>query len=191
MGLMSVKDSLIEEARRLYQKGLVSGAAGNLSLRLDDSKILITPALSVFSRLKASQLVVLNLEGRVIEGKEASTEKIVHLAIYRARSDVAAIAHTHPVYVSAFASLDREVKFFSPEIADYLGRVPLVPYLPSGTPKLAQAVVEHLGQDRGVILAKHGLITVGESLAEAVDMAELIENAAKVSYLSELLQKGL
>lgn len=189
---MSARNRLIEEAQKLYQKGLVSGAAGNLSMRLDDLRILITPSLSVFSRLEANQLVVIDFEGQVLEGGgNASTEKVVHLEIYRNRPDVRAVAHTHPIYLSVFASLGREVTFLSPEIVDYLGRLPLVPHLPSGTSQLAQAVVEHLGQRRGVILEKHGLITVGGNLAEAVDVAELVEDAAKVSYLSELLKKGL
>ncbi len=181
----------IEVAHEVFRKGLVTGSVGNISTRLNGERILISSSHSFLGHLTQNDLVIVNLDGEKIEGsKEPSLEKLIHLEIYKGREDVKAIIHTHSPYASVYGFLGKELMQVNPESEYLLGKVPLVPPFISGSRELAESVRAHLGNFRAVLLEKHGVIAVGGSLYEALNIAELVEEVAKINYLVDTLKKA-
>lgn len=184
------REDLIKIARRIYERGLVTAQAGNLSCRLRGDRILIKATGASLGFLTDEDLVVLDIDGRKVEGeKEPSCEWRMHLAIYKSRPDAQAVVHTHSVYASVLAYLKRHIKPVNPESHYILGDIPIVPYFKFGTEELAQAVTERLGRSKAVLLESHGAVVLGEDLQEAYFMAELVEEVAKMTYLVDLFRK--
>jgi L-ribulose-5-phosphate 4-epimerase len=170
---------------------LVAGAAGNISLRLSEDRFLITAAGSRFGSLSRGDIAAIDSNGRVVEeGPLPSTEYPTHLAIFSRRPDVAAIVHTHSIYASVLAFLKRPVLAMNPEAAEVVGRTPLADYRLHGTPELAQAVAEALGRDNAVLMERHGALTTGATLREALDRAIYLEEAAKMTFLAGLARQS-
>ncbi|MDI6821501.1 MAG: class II aldolase/adducin family protein [Actinomycetota bacterium] len=184
------KEEIIQAAKEVYEKGLVIGRVGNISCRVDEGRILISSTGACLGKLSERDLVVLDSEGEKLEGEEEpSTEKWVHIEIYKARPDVNAIVHTHSPYASALAYLKKSLRPVNPEGEYILGRVPVVPPFVYGTRELAEAVRDHLRLGKAALLEMHGVVTVGEDLNEAVNIAELVEEVARINYLIEMLEK--
>ncbi len=177
---------LVNAARQVYDSGLVNGRAGNLSLRLPEGRYLISPSGGCLGRLTAAEPVVIDEEGQALEGGIASTEYRVHLAIYAARPDVAAIVHTHSTYATVLAYLGRPILNVNPETAEVLGPVGAAAEQPHGTDALAAAVVGALNSSAAVLLERHGALTVGADMPAAVERAQYLEQAALMTYLINL-----
>jgi L-fuculose-phosphate aldolase len=184
----SIRAEILEIGRRLDAKGLITAAEGNLSVK-DGDRIFITAGGAYKGRLTPEQVVVTDLEGRVVEGEaRVSSELPMHLAIYRARPDVRAVVHAHPPVATAFAvahvPLDRPILA---EAVLLLGSVPVVPYAPPSTAELASAVASGVAQAQALLLANHGAVTLGESLARAHERMETLEHLARVTLFARLL----
>jgi L-fuculose-phosphate aldolase len=180
---VAVRQEVLDAARALLDLGLTAGTAGNVSARRPDGHVEITAAGA------ADDTVVLDLAGEVVAGERPpSSERALHLAVYRAYPEVAAVVHAHPVYATAFACARRPVPAAVDEFALYVGGdVPCAPYAPSGSDALAAAAAPLLRDRAAVLLASHGLVTVGTSPADAVHVALVVERGAQAIALAEVL----
>ncbi len=182
-------NELVRAAKKIYNKGLVNANIGNISCRVGDKVLISVLGAPLDSLDQDGNVVVIDLKGNLLEGKtEPSSEKLMHLKLYNSRDDIGAVIHTHSSYASAFGYLKREIHPVNPESEYLLGRVPVVPPFMYGTQELADSVKEHLGDGKAALLAVHGVIVVGSDLKEAVYVAELVEETAKIYYLASILK---
>jgi L-ribulose-5-phosphate 4-epimerase len=174
---------------KLVEKGLVAGTAGNVSLRLkqDGSPdlIVITPTSRYYDTLTVDDIPVVDFNGVMIDGHlKPSSEMRLHSAIYQARQDVGAIIHTHSTYASAASVAGLEIPVVLEEEAIFLGgAVRTAKYARTGTSELAGNAVEALEDRNAVILANHGVVGVGGTIRQALDVCEMVEKAAQVYFL--------
>ncbi len=180
----AIKTQLVRYSRLAHERGLTAAFGGNLSIR-QGNLIFIKATGAVMDDMTAEQVAVIDMDGRQISAIRPSSESRLHLEVYRKRPDVKAIAHLHPPYsITASALIDVELPIVTPEAEIYLKRIPIVPFKPAGTQELADAVSEALCQSDAAIMENHGTVTVGRSLREAFYKAELVEESAKLWYLS-------
>lgn len=164
----------------LYERGLVSAFAGNVSVRAG-SGMVITPSGLHRALIDKEDIVVIDLEGRKVWGKRRpSSEWRMHAAIYMTRSDVDAVVHAHPVNLVSLTMRGKELKGPLELSVFFGGSVPVVEELPPGSEELASRVVEVLGQGRAVVLKAHGAVTVGRDVWEAEGLIEVLEEAASM-----------
>lgn len=188
----AVRAAIIDAVGRMRQEGLVVGTAGNVSGRDPEApEFWITPSGVEYATLTIDSLVKVDLAGRTIAGTlRPSSDTTNHAAIYRARSDVGGIVHTHSPYATVFAVLRREIPSLLIEAAGYLGgAVPVIDYMPPTIPAGAERIARGVGSGRAALLPHHGVIAVGESVASAFTAAQLVEHAARVAYLASLIGK--
>lgn len=168
---------------RMLRAGLTRGTGGNLSV-MDRSRglVALTPSGIPYEELEPEDIPVLDLQGRVIEGQSRpSSEKDLHLEIYRCRKDVNAVVHTHSTFATTVACLGWEIPAVH-YLVGYAGKkVPLARYETFGTPALALAVAEVLGESfNAALMANHGMVSVGKDLPSAFNTAEEIEFVAEL-----------
>lgn len=184
-----LRAEMVEVGRRLYQARLVAGSEGNISCRLGEW-VLATPSGTCKGFLKPEQLVLVDLNGQPVRtGSQpvaaVSSEIRIHLAVYRHRPDVQAVVHAHPVYATAFAMAGQPLNHrVHPEAVVLLGPIPLVPYGTPSTDELSQALTPYVADHDAFLLANHGALTVGGSLAGALYRMESLERLAQVSWLA-------
>lgn len=180
-----IKSQLVKYSHLAHQHGLTAAFGGNLSVRLGD-RIFIKATGTVMNEMNEGQVAVIDMDGNQISGVRPSSEYRLHLAVYRKRPDVKAIAHLHPPYSIAVSVLLRgELPIITPEAELYLGKISIAPFRPAGTEELAQVTSEALRKTDAVIMERHGIVTVGRSLRGAFYKAELVEESAKLWYLTE------
>ncbi len=173
----------------MYERGLIAGPDGNVSVRVAPDRVLVTPTGMAKVDVQEEDLVELALDGRQLRGSaRASSEVQMHLRIYQRRADVQAIVHAHPPTATGFSvageSLDDAVL---PELIVQVGRVPLIPYDTPGTQALADAFEPYLAQHDAFLMANHGATTVGPTLAVAHQRMESLEHAARILLTARLL----
>lgn len=168
--------------RRLWQAGLIAGQDGNVTVRYQPGRILVTPSGFAKADLAPEDLVEVDLEGRHLAGsRKASTELDLHLRVYRSREDCGAVVHAHPPTATGFAVAGEAIPAdVLPEVAVLLGQVPVVPYATTGTPALGDALEPFLGACDAVLLANHGAVAWGATLAVARIRMETLEHAARI-----------
>jgi len=183
------REEIVEFGRMLYQRGLAHGASGNLSVRAPGG-FLLTPTNTSLGRLDPARLSKLDAQGRVLSGDPPSKESLLHLALYRAREGSVAIVHlhcTHCVALSCRADLPADDVL--PPVTAYhvmrIGKLPRLPFYCPGDPKLAAAVGDVASGHHAMLLANHGPVVAGRTLAEAVYNAEELEESAKIFLLLE------
>lgn len=183
--------ALVALGRLLYQRGLISATDGNLSLRLEPGRILMTPAGLPKGRLKPDEMVVLDLSGQLRsagQGLAPSSEAPMHLEAYRQRSDIGAVIHAHPPYALALTvagySIPNDVL---PELIVTLGQVPTLPFALPSSDQGAKAIRTAIRNHDAVILQNHGSLTVGERPEDALVALERLEAVAQVVYLATAL----
>jgi L-fuculose-phosphate aldolase len=190
MAWLKEKKEVIAAARQILKKGLVTGTAGNVSLRLtvegERSLLAITPSSRDYLSLTPDDIQILDFDTRKVEGDLVpSVEMPLHIGIYRARKDVNAIIHTHSVFASAMAVAGISIPAIIDEQAAYLGgEIKLAKYAPSGSPELAKNTITALGKRYAVLLANHGAVGVGVNLPAAFHACELLENIAMIYILA-------
>jgi len=187
-----LRRQIVDALRYLEDIGLNFGYSGNISAKIDENHIIITPTGLRKSKLSPEDLVIVDLYGHPLKenSKKPSSELPTHLAIYKARKDVRAIVHVHPIYSSVFAVLHENVLPVLEETVIFLGgEIKVAEYAPTGTDKLGENVVKALEDRSAVILANHGLLTVGRSVNEAVELAVYAERAAKIYFFAKLMGK--
>ncbi len=189
MASLAVRREVVRICRRLYERGLIAAGEGNVSVRLGSARILITPRGVPKGELGLEDLVELSLPGDHLRGeRRASTEAAVHLEIYRRRGDIEGIVHAHPPVATGFATAGRTLPVDAlPEVTFGLGPVILVPYARPGTNELADRVGEAAVAHDVLLLANHGAVTAGASLAVAHQLMESLEHAARIVFVANLL----
>jgi len=174
--------------RWMYERGFIVACEGNISVRLDDDRILTTPTCMNKGMLEPQDLVITSLEGRQLCGeRKYSSELAMHLLFYRMRSDVNAICHAHPPTATGFAAAGRALdQALLPEVIIGLGKIPLVRYATPGTAELSDALEPFVPHYDALLLANHGAVTCGPDLLTAFFRMETIEHFAKILLASEL-----
>ncbi len=182
------RDLVASIMRRLYRQGLTTCSGGNVSLRCGDV-ILITPSGTDKGEITADEIGAVTPEGEnLVPGLKLSIETGMHLEVYRNRPEVNGIVHAHPVTASTFAALDRQIDTrLTAETWHVLGTPVRAPYALMGTSALARIVGEAAGKGNAVIMENHGVLTVGETLLQAFDRLELLEAAAKMTWIAETM----
>lgn len=183
------KEKLVKVCRRLAENGFVAATDGNVSVRLDDGNIVVTPSGKSKSEVEVSDLIIVNLDGKIISGTgRPSTEFAMHSFIYRKRPDVGAVIHAHPVYATAFAAsripLD---KLVFPEVIVTLGKVPLADYATPSTSEVVKSIEPLIKEYDAILLANHGVVTCGASLDEACNKMEKVEHTATIAFIAKQL----
>jgi L-fuculose-phosphate aldolase len=186
-----LREEVAEVAREMISSGLVTGTSGNVSALTPEGEVLITPSGLDYSILEPEDVVLVDLEGRVLEGEFApSTETPMHTGIYRARSNIGGIVHTHSYFSTTLACLGWEipsVHYMLAVLSDD-GRVPVAPYATYGTEELAGHASEALGDThRACLLQNHGTITVGDGPSKAFSLTVVLEDMAQIYYRTRLI----
>jgi L-fuculose-phosphate aldolase len=185
--LQAVRAAVITAALRLLDAGLVRGTSGNVSARQGDL-VAVTPTGVGYRRLDAASVPVVDLDGRVVDGRLApSSELPLHLAVYQARPDVGAVVHTHSRFATTFAVLREELPAVHYLLARAGRRVRVAPYATYGTGELAGVCVDALAGDQAVLLANHGVVAVGPGLDRALLVAEAVEEVAELCWRARCL----
>ena len=189
MSRARIAEEIVTVCRRLYDRGLIAGQDGNVSVRLDSGHILVTPAGLSKVDVTPDSLVELAPDGSPVTlGRSASSEVGMHLCIYRARPDVRAVVHAHPPVATAFGVAGRDfMDAVLPEVIFHLGSVPLVPFALPGTPALGDAMAPYLAGHDAFLLASHGATTVGPSLRLAHQRMESLEHAACILHAAAMI----
>lgn len=178
-----IKEQILKTGSMMAAGGLVTGTWGNISARIPGERLyVVTPSGIPYDRIRKTDLVVVDGSGCVVEGeRRPSTELKVHLALYNARRDAAAVVHTHSVFACALAVAGRPLPPILEEMVQLVGgEVPVARYARAGTVDLAAAAVEALGAGNAVLLANHGLVGLGRDVAEAYQVCVVVEKAARV-----------
>lgn len=184
------KKEFIEIIKLMWEKELIGGYGGNISIRENDN-LLITPSGMNKSFLKEDDLIIVNMNGEVLEGNgKPSTEILMHFEIYKKREDVKAIIHSHPSYSVAICISDIEImNELLPETIIYLGKIGFAKYIKPGTLDLAKSVAESLTDGDASFMENHGVVVVGKNLIDAYSKIELLEEFSKSFIYSKLLGK--
>lgn len=175
---------------RLYERGLTTISGGNISMLCDDH-VLMTPSGLDKGRLKAKDIVIMTMDGENVTPELTPTsEKDMHLGIYRNNSQVKAIVHAHPVTATAFTSTNTSISTdMLSELYGMLREPGRVGYATMGTSSLAEQVGEAATRYRVILLDNHGVVSIGKSIVEAFDRVELLEIAAKTTLINEFLNQ--
>jgi L-fuculose-phosphate aldolase len=187
----SFRREIVTLGQRLYLKGFIAGPDGNISVRLDENRILCTPSGVSKGFMSPEDLVIVDLEGRLVSGnKKPSSEIQMHTLIYRNRKCVNAVVHAHPPTATGFASSGIELN--KPIIAEAiltLGSVPLAEYGTPGTDEVVNSLANYVKDHDAILMANHGVVTYGENLEKALFKMETVEHYAVISLVSEMLGK--
>jgi L-fuculose-phosphate aldolase len=177
--------------RRLYEHGLTSTSGGNISLRITDDIILITPSATDKGFMKWKEVGIMNIVGEnLTPDLKPSIESEMHLSIYRKKKEVSAIVHAHPVFASCFTAIKLNIDTtLTAEARAILGEPLMVPYALMGTKELASVAAENILLSDILLLENHGVLTTGSNLLQAFDKIEVLENAAKMTLIAELTKK--
>lgn len=177
---------IISVSNEIYDKGLVSGKAGNISARYGDF-VAITPTLKSLSNLDEKDIVLVDMDGNVLTKGKPSSEVNMHLEIYKKRSDLKAIVHTHSPYATGFAFSNKKLKRlegFGKIKNQYLAEIE---YEKPGSDELAKSASEGIGGEDVLILKNHGVICVSDELKEAMLLAVFVEETAKTQFITNVL----
>jgi L-fuculose-phosphate aldolase len=179
----ALRDAVAAAARRLAQRGLVHGTAGNVSARAGDA-VVVTPTGAVLERVTGDEVTVVDArDGRVLEGTLAPTSELdLHLGVYAERPEAGAVVHTHAPVATALSCVLDELPVVHYEMLLLGGPVRVATYATFGTPELARAAVDALHGRTAAILANHGTIALGHDLEAALAATELLEWAAGVYW---------
>jgi L-fuculose-phosphate aldolase len=182
----SQRQAVARFMRRLYQQRLTTTSGGNISVRVSDTQVALTASKHDKGELQAEHVGIMSLDGtNETPNFTPSIEASMHLAIYRMHAHVNAVVHAHPTTASAFCASDADINCrLIAESYAILGTPAKLPYACMGTKELAQIVAEGLGQACCVLMANHGVLTVGSSLLEAFDRLEIVEEAAQLTLIS-------
>jgi L-fuculose-phosphate aldolase len=184
-----IRADIVECGRRLWHRGFVASNDGNISVRLDDARLVTTPTAVSKGFMTPDMMVITDLEGKKIAGeRNASSELKMHLEVYRHRPDARAVVHAHPPTATGFAvagiPLDRAVLA---EVITTLGSIPIAEYATPSTEELPAAVRKYIKVHDGLLLANHGALAIGPDVYAAYYRMETIEHFARISLVARTL----
>ena len=189
--LEALREELYQLHQELPRQNLVAWTSGNISaLDRASGLVVIKPSGVRYAALRPEHMVVVDLDGRVVEGdKSPSSDTASHLYIYRQRPDVGGIVHTHSAYATAFAALGRPIPVYLTAQADeFGGPIPCGGFALIGGEEIGQVVVDAIGSSCAVLLKNHGVFTIGKDAEAAVKTAVMVEDVARTTWLA--LQLG-
>lgn len=184
-----IRRDIVHFGRLLHQRGYVAATDGNLSVRLDERRILATPTSMSKGAMKSSDLVIVDMDGRRLAGRrEVSTEIGMHLLIYKLRPDVRGIVHAHPTTATGYAAAGLALNQpLVSEIVIGLGCIPLAEYGTPGTPECWRTLEPLIPQYDAILMSNHGVVTCGSDLQYAYMKMETVEHFAKIALVTHLL----
>jgi L-fuculose-phosphate aldolase len=185
----ALRADIVEVGRRMYARGYTASNDGNISARLDEQRLLMTPANVCKGFMNPQMMVITDMEGTKLAGeRRPSSEMQMHLEVYRQRPEIQAVVHAHPPVATAFAvagiPLDRAVLA---EVVTTLGSVPIAEYATPSTKELPEAVRKYVKAHDGMLLANHGALTLGSDVFAAYYKMETIEHFANISFVARML----
>lgn len=180
------KKELLETCKKMVELDLVIGSSGNVSVRSGEH-VVITPSSVYYTEMSLDDIVVVNIDGKVVEGhRKPSVELPMHLEIYRSRDDVSTVVHTHSIYASAMAVLREPLSPIIDEVIPKTGGdVRVSEYAMPGTKDLGNNVVKALEKRSSAIMANHGAVCVGKTLKGTLRLSVLLERACKIYILAK------
>jgi L-fuculose-phosphate aldolase len=188
MNEQDARREIVRVGKLLYERGYVVSSDGNVSVRLDDGRIVATPTQTSKGRMTEDSLAVTDLEGKSLNERRASSELAMHLLIYRERADVKAVCHAHPPHGSAFAvaglAIDQPILS---EVILTLGCVPLAEYGTPSTDELTDAMLPLVKHHNALLMANHGAVAYGADVWQAFDRLETLEHTARIAILARAL----
>ena len=182
-----LRKQIIEVGKLLYAKDLTFATSGNISVKTDDG-IYITASGTALGFLKPNEIVLLDFDGNVIAGGKPSSEKMLHVEIYKQRPEIKAIIHTHPVYLTSFAACHEPLN--APIMSEnilYFEDIPVAPYAMPSSSELVYYTSEYLKNRDVVLMANHGAVSIAENLEKAFLKMETAEYYAKVTLNTKIL----
>ncbi len=183
--------ALTWSARKMAQLGLIVGSEGNLSLRTNQG-IFTTPSGRFKEDLQPEEIILVDETGKVLEGGRPSSELPMHLAIYRVREDVKAIVHAHPPYTLALELAGHDFsELHLAEAALFLGQIRVVPFAVPGSEELPAKLLPVLDGGKVFVLSRHGAVTLGRNLEEALNLMCILEKVSQVTWLAKNLNREL
>lgn len=188
------KEEIVDICKRLLNDGHVIGSAGNVSMRIkkgDEELVLITPSNINYEDMEPNDILIIDLEGKVIEGeRNPSVEKHLHLGIYKEREDVNVIIHSHGIYSTILSTLNLSLPPVMEELVPYLGgEVACAEYGEAGSEELANNVRVSLEERNAVILANHGSLCCGSHIEGAYTVLKYLERGSQIYYLAKLIKE--
>ena len=185
------REEIVRYGRMLHGRGFVAAMDGNLSVRLDRQRVLVTPTCVSKGAMRAADLVIVDMDGKRIAGRRNVTSEIaMHLLIYEMRPDIHAIVHAHPPIATGFAAAG--LALTEPlvcEVVVGLGSIPLARYGTPGTDELAQTLEPYVPHHDAILMSNHGVVAYGESLEQAHMRMEIVEHFAQIALVTHLLGK--
>ena len=188
-GEHQLRREIVKIGKALHERGFIAACDGNLSVRLNKNRVLVTPSGMPKGAMRASDLVIVDMDGRKLRGRREVTSEIgMHLLIYHKRPDVRAIVHAHPRTATGFAAAGLALN--QPlvcEVVIGLGQIPLAPYATPGTPELAKTLEPLVPQYDAILMANHGVVTYGADVQSAYMKMETVEHFAQIALVTHVL----
>ena len=183
------RNEVVRYCTRLWNRRLVSGSSGNVSVKLDDGDLLVTPSLCSLAQLEPAQLVRVSPEGLARNPSQRPTSELpLHLAAYRVRSEIRCVVHTHPTFSVVWSRTGVVFPRDTVGASESLGTVAWTPYRKNGTPELAELCAAEFARGIDVvIMERHGLSAIGRTLEDAFIQTDLAEEGARIAIFSKLL----
>lgn len=180
---------LVRVCHLIHEKGWVAMNDGNVSVRLEDARILCTPTAVSKGFVELDDLIVVDMQGQRVEGKrEPTSEILMHMNVYALRPDVRSVVHAHPPVATGFATAGRALdKALLPEVIIGLGAVPLAAYGLPGTPALSEGMRPFIPNYDALLLENHGCTTFGSDVWQAFFRMEVVEHFARITFVAEML----
>ena len=188
MDEQSARREIVRVGQLMYERSYVVASDGNISVRLDDGRIVATPTMTCKGRMTEDSLALTDSQGKALGNRKASSELAMHILIYQERSDVRAVCHAHPPHGTAFAvaglAIDQPILS---EVILTLGCVPLAAYGTPSTDELTEAMRPLVKHHNALLMANHGAVAYGSDLWQAFDRLETLEHTARIAILSRIL----
>jgi L-fuculose-phosphate aldolase len=183
------RQDIVEIGRLVYQKGWVAANDGNITIRLDQDRLLATPTGVSKGMMHPDDLIICDYQGNKIQGrKERTSEIAMHLKIYEMRPDIRAVVHAHPPVATGFAAAGKPLNLaLLPEVIIGLGCVPLADYGLPGTPELTEPMLPYIPKYDAILMGNHGAVCYGEDVYKAFFRMETMEHFARIALVAELL----
>jgi L-fuculose-phosphate aldolase len=184
-----LREDICEVGRNVWLKGWVAANDGNISIRLDENRVLCTPTGVSKGRMSPEDLIICDLEGNKLEGRmERTSEIAMHLTVYGIRPDIFSVVHAHPPVATGFAAAGKGlVSALLPEVVIGLGCVPLVDYGLPGTPALTEPMLPLIPKYDALLMGNHGAVCYGPDVWKAYYKMETVEHFARIALVAELL----
>jgi L-fuculose-phosphate aldolase len=184
-----LRQQIVDVGKLVFEKGWVAAHDGNISVRLDEERILCTPTGVSKGMMKPEDLTTCDLAGCKLSGKlHCTTELGMHLAVYRLRPEVRAVVHAHPPVATGFAAAGRGLNVaVLPEVVVNFGSIPLASYGLPGTAELAESLLPYIPKYNAILMENHGAVAYGEDLWKAYFRMETVEHSARILFVAEML----